>query len=140
MTKFTVDNLLISKIHSVARRREKLGRLGGDESCISLSEAAEAALEAIPASERHKTARSETESSWASTIFGVGGDLVRLGLTVIVAGAIFGLYFLPSFMAKSRKHHQSDAILLTNLFLGWTAIGWIVALIWSATATDDKAK
>ena len=113
-------------------------RLGGDEPCLSFSEAAEAALEAMPDSKRYRTVGPESKSSWASTLFGVGGDLVRLALAIIVAGAIFGLYFLPSFMAKSRKHHQSDAIFLTNLFLGWTFLGWVVALIWSATATDGK--
>ena len=52
--------------------------------------------------------------------------------------AAIALYFLPFAVAKSRKHHQSDAILLTNLFLGWTGIGWLAALIWSATATEGK--
>ena len=89
-------------------------------------------------SKRYKTVGPESKSSWASTLFGIGSALVRLAFAIIVAGAIFGLYFLPAFMAKSRKHHQSDAILLTNIFLGWTAIGWVVALIWAATATDGK--
>ena len=52
--------------------------------------------------------------------------------------AVIALYFLPFAIAKYRKHHQSDAILLTNLLLGWTAIGWIAALIWSATATEGR--
>jgi cytoskeletal protein RodZ len=43
------------------------------------------------------------------------------------------LYFVPSFVAKIRKKRNSDAIMLTNLLLGWTVIGWIVALIWSVT-------
>ena len=55
---------------------------------------------------------------------------------LIVFVAVVGLYFLPFGLAKYRKHHQSDAILMTNLLLGWTGIGWIAALIWAATATE----
>ena len=57
---------------------------------------------------------------------------------LIVLCAALGLYFLPFALVKYRKHRQSDAILLTNLFLGWTGLGWIAALIWSATATKAE--
>jgi hypothetical protein len=43
-------------------------------------------------------------------------------------------YFIPSFIAFGRKHHNGAAIVLLNLLLGWTALGWIAALVWSATA------
>ena len=43
------------------------------------------------------------------------------------------LYFLPSLVAGLRHHHQAAAIFLLNLLLGWTGIGWIGALVWSAT-------
>ncbi len=43
-------------------------------------------------------------------------------------------YFLPTFIAGVRRHHNFGAIFLCNLLLGWTVIGWIAALIWSATA------
>ena len=42
-------------------------------------------------------------------------------------------YFLPTWVAVLRQHHNMVAIFLLNLLLGWTALGWIVALIWSAT-------
>jgi Superinfection immunity protein len=44
---------------------------------------------------------------------------------------IFGglmLYFLPSLIAGAREHQSGGAIFVVNLFLGWTLIGWIVAL------------
>lgn len=43
------------------------------------------------------------------------------------------LYFLPTVIALSRGHLSALAIFLTNLFLGWTVLGWIVAFIWSCT-------
>ncbi len=44
------------------------------------------------------------------------------------------LYFLPAFVAYGRGHHQKAAIGMLNIFLGWTVLGWIVALIWAVTA------
>jgi hypothetical protein len=52
---------------------------------------------------------------------------------IYVMGAL-ALYFLPAITAQMRGHHNTGAIFLTNLLLGWTALGWIAALIWSATA------
>ena len=40
------------------------------------------------------------------------------------------LYFLPTIIASNRGHHVAG-ILLLNLFLGWTGIGWIVMLLWA---------
>ncbi len=47
---------------------------------------------------------------------------------------IVSVYFLPGIVAHSRGHHQENAIVLLNLFLGWTFLGWIAALVWAATA------
>ena len=41
------------------------------------------------------------------------------------------LYFLPSIIAVIRHHRNALPIFLLNLFLGWTLIGWIAAIIWS---------
>jgi hypothetical protein len=40
-----------------------------------------------------------------------------------------GLYFLPAIVAAARHTHNATAILLLNLFLGWTLVGWVVALL-----------
>ncbi|HTW58919.1 MAG TPA: superinfection immunity protein [Terriglobales bacterium] len=47
-------------------------------------------------------------------------------------GAGFVMYFLPSIIALARSKRDLLAIFLLNFFLGWTMIGWIVALIWAA--------
>lgn len=47
-------------------------------------------------------------------------------------GIPFLLYFLPSLIALIRGKRDTLAIFLLNLFLGWSVIGWIVALIWAA--------
>lgn len=45
------------------------------------------------------------------------------------------LYFLPSFIGHRKQAFVG--IFLVNLFLGWTFIGWIVALIWACTAEEQ---
>jgi hypothetical protein len=44
----------------------------------------------------------------------------------------FVWYFLPAIIAFARSKRDATAILLLNLFLGWTVIGWVVALVWAA--------
>jgi len=45
----------------------------------------------------------------------------------------FGLlmYFLPTIIAGARSKRDVGAILVLNFFLGWTFIGWMVALVWA---------
>jgi threonine/homoserine/homoserine lactone efflux protein len=50
------------------------------------------------------------------------------------------LYFIPAIMAFNDKHPNRVAILLFNLFLGWTLLGWIVVMIWVATASRRNAR
>lgn len=60
------------------------------------------------------------------------------GLAAIIGVLlVIGIYFLPSIVANHRGHHNENAIVLLNLFLGWTLIGWVVALVWSATVVQD---
>lgn len=41
------------------------------------------------------------------------------------------LYFLPTILAASRHHPSLVGIFLLNLLLGWSVIGWVIALVWS---------
>ena len=43
-------------------------------------------------------------------------------------------YWIPSLVALARGHQKWWAIIALNLFLGWTVLGWILALVWSLTA------
>ena len=42
-------------------------------------------------------------------------------------------YVIPSIIALFRAKSHTFAIILLNLFFGWTFIGWVVALVWAAT-------
>jgi hypothetical protein len=63
-----------------------------------------------------------------------------LGLVLLLAGA--AVYFLPSIVAGVRdKAHGTGGVVLINIFLGWTLIGWLLAFIWACsgrTAAEDR--
>ncbi len=48
-----------------------------------------------------------------------------------ILGFGFVLYFLPAIIAFARSKRDAISILVLNFFLGWTAIGWIIALVWA---------
>ncbi|HXE19323.1 MAG TPA: superinfection immunity protein, partial [Castellaniella sp.] len=41
------------------------------------------------------------------------------------------LYFLPTIEAALRFHPNQTSITLVNLLLGWTLLGWVVAIAWA---------
>jgi len=50
------------------------------------------------------------------------------------------VYFIPAANGYSKRHRSRAMILVLNLFLGWTLVGWLIALAWSAgSARDDPA-
>ena len=55
-------------------------------------------------------------------------------LFVPIFGFGFVMYFLPSIIALARSKRDIASIVLLNFFLGWTMIGWVVALIWAVKA------
>ncbi|HEY4661196.1 MAG TPA: superinfection immunity protein [Terriglobales bacterium] len=48
-----------------------------------------------------------------------------------IFGFGFVLYFLPTIVAFGRGKRDAVSILVLNLLLGWTAIGWVIALVWA---------
>lgn len=64
---------------------------------------------------------------------GSSADSMALTLFVILAIP----YFIPSIIAAIRKKDNQIAIFALNLFLGWSVIGWVVALVWAVS--KDKA-
>ena len=55
----------------------------------------------------------------------------HLIIAPVVVVIMLGLYFLPSVVAYARGHPSFVGILVLNLFLGWSLIGWVIALAWS---------
>jgi Superinfection immunity protein len=53
---------------------------------------------------------------------------------------VLALYFIPTIVAAIRRHQNAEAILVLNLFLGWTFIGWVLALVWACTNNCEHKK
>ena len=62
------------------------------------------------------------------------GEMVFL---ILVVPFLFALYFLPVVIAIARRHPNTLGIVLLDLFLGWTLLGWIGALVWSLVRTTS---
>lgn len=45
---------------------------------------------------------------------------------------LFLLYMLPAIVA-SRRGRAPGAIMVLNILLGWTLLGWVLALVWACT-------
>lgn len=60
-----------------------------------------------------------------------------LGITLLVLAVL--LYFAPTITAHRRCHPQREAIFATDFLLGWTFLGWCVALIWTLTRPGQRA-
>ena len=53
---------------------------------------------------------------------------------MITLALMFLAYWIPTLLAYHWNHKHRLAILVTNFFLGWTMIGWVVALVWAVKA------
>lgn len=50
---------------------------------------------------------------------------------LLIYALAFVLYFLPSIVGWSKPN--VNGIILLNFFLGWTLIGWVVAMVWAVS-------
>ena len=61
-------------------------------------------------------------------------DLLIILVAIFLLSWLFvflAVYLLPCIIAYMRKHNNIVAILVLNLVLGWTFLGWLAALLWS---------
>ena len=68
----------------------------------------------------------------AAGVVGVAG----LGMAFIIC--IFGFYFLPAVVAVLRGMDKTAGVVVLNIFLGWTLIGWVVALCWAISGETSR--
>nr|WP_226852702.1 superinfection immunity protein [Acidithiobacillus thiooxidans] len=52
---------------------------------------------------------------------------------ILTIGLIFALfiYFIPTIIAIRRKKSNLAAIMVLNIFLGWSLVGWVISLVWA---------
>ena len=51
----------------------------------------------------------------------------------VILGLLIVFYLIPTFVAGGRRHRNAGAIFALNFLLGWSVIGWIIALVWACT-------
>ena len=56
---------------------------------------------------------------------------------LLIVGVILVIYFLPTIVARHRGKENWLSIFMLNIFVGWTFVGWVIALIW-ATSVDKR--
>ncbi len=59
----------------------------------------------------------------------IAGSNPVFGLILIMF--LIGMYLLPTFVALDRNVVNKWSVVIVNVFLGWTLIGWVVALAMS---------
>ena len=75
--------------------------------------------------------QAEADWSWSGLLF--------KALAFLCAGVIlFLVYIAPIFIARVRKHQNLGTIFMLTMFLGWTGIGWLLALAWSFSAVVEQ--
>lgn len=50
---------------------------------------------------------------------------------LIILTPILATYLIPAIVSGARKTKHFWWIFAINFFLGWTVVGWIVALVWA---------
>jgi hypothetical protein len=63
------------------------------------------------------------------------GDLNAAAVAIYGVLTLFGvwIYALPAIIAHRRGHRNAAAITLLTILLGWTFIGWAIAMVWAHT-------
>ena len=57
--------------------------------------------------------------------------------SILFGIVVLFIYLLPSFVGYNKKN--ANSIFLLNAFLGWTFLGWVIAMVW-AVAKDESVK
>ena len=84
------------------------------------------------------TAPPTTSPATPNASFGAVGILIVLG--VLLGGAVLLLiYFLPTIIAFNKHKRNRGAIFALNLLLGWSFLGWVLALVWSLSEDTPSA-
>lgn len=61
-------------------------------------------------------------------------EIIGVALVILL---IF-IYFLPALVANGSNHSKALSITVLNIFLGWTLLGWVIALVWAVSEENQK--
>lgn len=52
-------------------------------------------------------------------------------IALIIGAVILTLYFIPTLVAMARNIKRLGGVIVVNIFLGWTLLGWVGAFVWA---------
>ena len=58
----------------------------------------------------------------------------------LLLAILLGLYLLPTWVALNRGVVNKWSVVVINVLLGWTLIGWVVALAMAVRTQREPAK
>lgn len=73
-----------------------------------------------------------------SLIASTSNEVVIYLITTLITWISIQISLAPWNIAWARRHPSAWGILIVNLFLSWTIIGWILALIWSCSQIEQR--
>ena len=78
------------------------------------------------------------------TIAAASSNAGGAAVTIIFVIIGIGMYFIPTIVAKVRGVSNLGSVAVINVFLGWTFVGWIIALamacksVYQVNITDQR--
>lgn len=67
----------------------------------------------------------------------IGGMLL---LGILFAALVLVLWLLPVLIAQRRHHPQTASIAVITVLLGWSLIGWTIAMCWAVSSFEQPLK
>ena len=62
-------------------------------------------------------------------------EVIALLAMIALVLIVLAMYWLPSIIGYYRRTPDIFSVVVTNALLGWTVIGWLVALVMAARPT-----
>jgi len=67
-------------------------------------------------------------------------ELTDNTLTLLIALGVTIFFFIPTIVASRRNNPKVDLVFILNIAIGWTAVGWVIALICALAKYDRPQK
>jgi hypothetical protein len=81
-----------------------------------------------------------TPATYSSDGWADANAIVMPVLIIVVVGLCLFFWLLPGFIASNRHHHNAGAIWCLTILLGWTFLGWVIAIVWAFTNVPIQAR
>ena len=66
------------------------------------------------------------------------GDLFKFSFGLFFVYLILAaIYLIPSIIVALGSKRHSTAIVVLNLFAGWSIVGWVLALVWAIKSPSE---